>query len=154
MIDSAKFGIYAASAWLRTEILKLSPKPRSVAIFGSFARGCGSANDLDILLVGDGIPRRPFERAKWSTALIRDWHDYANAHNFPKGLSPLILSEQGWLDSVGLRLSLSEDALILWDDGFLGVSLSESREWIGKGVWHKRQLNDGGWIWIPGGKSA
>ncbi len=164
--DSAKTGASRLSdrdrleitAWLRDEILaSLSPRPRSIAIFGSFAAGTlHEASDIDLLLAGDRIPRKPYERSRWFFPIHEKWQNLRISRFpfAPRTLSPLILSEKGWLESIGLRLSLSGCTWTLYDDGWLSTSLNESEEWIRKGLWHKETLKHGGWVWIPSGDAA
>ena len=127
-------------------------KPRCIAVFGSFARGDYKAeSDLDLLLIGDQLPRRPFARGAAFGPISTDWRTHPDFSSFPKALSPFYISEKGWLESSGLRLSLSTEAWILHDDGLLGQSLAEARSWVAQGLWFKKPLSDGGWLWVPKG---
>ncbi len=137
--------------WIQEQANQLLlPRPRCIAIFGSFASGAlRETSDIDILLIGDSIPRSPYERSQWFLPFNQAWRRQRPHPQAPQSCSPLMTSEAGWLGSLGLRLSLSENCWILMDDGFLSDSLREAREWIHQGLWHKRLLSKGGWMWIP-----
>ncbi|PWU21112.1 MAG: hypothetical protein C5B49_03095 [Bdellovibrio sp.] len=135
-------------------LLHLNPRPRSIAIFGSFAGGVlHETSDIDLLLIGDSIPRKPFQRAQWFLPVRLAFQKEAATQfsAFPSILSPVFLSEEGWREAVGLRLSLSQQAWILWDDGTLSSTLSESAGWIASGLWRREDVVSGGWFWIPKG---
>lgn len=143
----------AVCAWLRDEALRLlRPVPRAIAVFGSFAGGTlRSESDIDLLLVGDSIPRSPAGRTRWFLPLSDHWRAERPWQEAPVGLSPLFLTEKGWRESIGLRLSLSERCWILFDDGTLSMGIAEARAAIHRGDWSRRLLPDGGWAWIPRG---
>jgi hypothetical protein len=147
---------YRVCAWLRDEALGLlRPAPRGIAVFGSFAGGAlRPESDLDLLLVGDAIPRRPAARSSWFLRLSNRWRGERPWPEAPVTLSPLTLTERGWQESIGLRLSLSERCWILLDDGTLSAGLEEAREAIHRGDWTRHPLPDGGWAWIPRGAVA
>ncbi len=130
----------------------LSPKPRSLAIFGSFAGGSlHETSDIDILLIGDDIPHKPYDKTTWFSPLREHWRATQKAlyPTCPKALSPLVLPSSAWMDSIGLRLSLSSSCWVLWDDGVISFALEEARAWIRSGRWRKKDLPRGGWVWIP-----
>ncbi|MGK5089776.1 hypothetical protein WDW86_19670, partial [Bdellovibrionota bacterium FG-2] len=79
----------------------------------------------------------------------QSWRKQRPHPQAPLSCSPLMISETGWLGSVGLRLSLSENCWILKDDGFLSESLREARSWIQESLWRKNMLSKGGWMWVP-----
>lgn len=137
--------------WIHNNIGLLDPSPRAVALFGSAVRGTDRPeSDIDLLLIGNQIPVKPFERTQWVYPLLEAWRKESPALlGAQRTLSPLLLSEKGWLDSVGLRLSLADEAWVLVDDGFLSSSLAEARAWIRDGLWSRKALSDGGWFWIP-----
>lgn len=142
---------HQAAAWIRDKLITLpGTKPRSVALFGSAVRGqlrCDS--DIDLLLIGEGIPRKAFLRAQWISPLLQAWRNTRLQWNMPYSLSPLMLSEAGWTASIGLQLSLCGQAWVLWDDGFLSASLNTAAQLIQEGYWVKRNFPSGGWAWIP-----
>lgn len=143
---------YNMADWIRRATLALSSRPRSLAIFGSFAtENWRQAHDVDLLIVGDSIPRRPSERSAYIQPVVSEWRRKVAQERLPvpPTLSPLFLSEQGWVGSFGLRLSLSEKSWILWDDGFLSDSLEEARKWRSDGKWRKQPIPSGGFFWIP-----
>lgn len=148
--------LHYAAGWVRQKAQELlNPQPRCLALFGSFPKGTFTADsDIDILLVGDDIPRKPYERTLWVSPLVRAIRHQINLPWMPKAVAPLLLTEKGWLDSIGLRLSLSSHAWILLDDGFLSASLLDSADAIRRGDWVRRGLSDGGWLWIPKGEVA
>jgi len=129
----------------------LVPAPRSLAIFGSFAGGTlHDASDIDVLILGNTLPKLPYERAKWFNPLrkaYQQWHLAAGRDPFPV-LAPLILTEESWLDAIALRLSVSQQCWTLWDDGFLSQSLNEATDWIRQGKWTRQDVPSGGWFWI------
>jgi|GEM_PF-2834401 len=129
----------------------LTPRPRSIAIFGSFAGGTvHEASDIDLLILGDDPPRVPYDRAKWFNPLrkaYQNFHLQAGRDSFPV-LAPLILTETAWLEATALRLSLSQQCWTLWDDGFLAQSLHEASDWIRSGKWIREDVSSGGWFWI------
>jgi predicted nucleotidyltransferase len=138
--------------WLRKQLLVLSPVPRSIALFGSFTTPqWKDAGDVDLLIVGNNLPRRPSERSAYIQPVVSKWRRFVaeNQKVYPQTLSPLFLSEQGWLGSIGMRLSLSECSWILWDDGFLNESIEECRRLRDQGKWRKQTIASGGFFWIP-----
>ncbi|MGK5088312.1 nucleotidyltransferase domain-containing protein [Bdellovibrionota bacterium FG-2] len=145
-----------SGAWLRDHALSLlNPRPRCLAVFGSFSAGTLHAeSDFDVLVIGDQIPKRPFARTQWFFPLAELWRSNRPDPTAPFSIAPLFISEAGWRGSIGLRLSLAQNCWILWDDGFLSESLEESRKWINNGDYHKKTTPDGGWMWIPRGISA
>lgn len=148
---------FAAGCWIRDYALKaLTPLPRSLAVFGSFVRGdMGPVSDIDVLCVGNAIPRRPFQRTEWFFSLSNAWRHYGEPSALRKHpISPVYLTCDGWSNSIGLRLSLCHEAWILWDDGLLSVTLEESRRLIERGDWSRKDTADGGWLWIPKEKIA
>lgn len=152
MSITVKVSRYDAANWIREAVLNLNPRPRALAIFGSFCRGEEvPANDVDLLIIGDSLPRRPGDRSKWIQPVVSGWRHEVTGRGwpFPMTLSPLFLSEEGWRNSFGLRLSLSEKAWILLDDGTLVDSLDEARKWREEGKWRKELIPSGGFFWIP-----
>lgn len=146
------------AAWIRDACIhNLRPLPRSVAIFGSFAGGgLEPESDIDLLLIGNEIPKKPFEKARWFNPLRKlfvEEHDKMFP-GLPSVLTPVFMSEQGWIDAEGLRLSVSQRSWILWDDGFLSQSLLEASDWIRMGRWRKEETASGGWFWVPGEHAA
>lgn len=142
---------YSVARWILEHALRsLVPLPDSIALFGSFSRDdLHKESDVDLLLVGDGIPVKPYDRSKWVHPLLNAWREEGPSQEKKRPLSPLILSRKGWVESVGLRLSLSEHLWILYDDGLLSSTLSETRDWIRQGLWDRRPSRDGGWLWVP-----
>ena len=142
---------YGASLLIRDKILEcLHPRPRAIALFGSFARGqLHAASDIDVLLIGDEIPKKPYDRAVWFHPVSTSWDACSAGFGLKHSLSPLFVSSEGWLNSMGLRLSLCEQLLILLDDGFLSDSMHESRKEIYEKKWIRRETEDGGWLWFP-----
>lgn len=135
----------------------MQPFPESVALFGSFVSATlHPDSDIDILLIGDSIPRKPFEKAVWLMPLVEKWREVQSKEflSFPRVLSPLTLSRQGLLDSVGLRLSLATQCWILTDSGFLSSALNEATRWLSEGKWKRQPLEHGGWVWMPFKESA
>jgi len=123
-----------------------------LAIFGSFVtQSLGPDSDIDLLILSDDLPVPAYDRSCWVRPLISKWREVQKAEfpNFPRVLSPLMISSSGFGASTGLRLSLSQNAWILWDDGYLSSLLSESNQWIQSGKWERRNLAHGGWVWIP-----
>ncbi len=146
---------FETARWLRDTTLQLlDPQPASLALFGSFAKGNWTAeSDLDLLVVSD-TPRLPYDRTLWISPLLKAWRTRV-ANQDPKiPLSPLFLSKAGLENSIGLRLSLSDHAWILWDDGYLSAQLHEASDQIRKGLWWRKDLPDGGWLWVPKGVAA
>lgn len=143
-----------SAQWLRQKCLELlTPAPRCIALFGSFARGdLRPDSDLDILLVGDQIPLTPWERSQWFFPVSKAWRDQRPEREAPEAISPLILSEEGLAGSIGIKLSLSDHAWILWDDGTLSQQLHAASQSISSGLWERVPMADGGWAWVP--KSA
>lgn len=148
-MDQRRFQL---ASWLRDNALKLLlPRPRSLAIFGSFAGGViNPQSDIDLLLIGDDIPKRPLARAHWFNPLRREFSNIG--HQFPglpEVLSPVYFSENGWNDTIGLKLSISQQSWILFDDGYLSQSLRETSELISQKKWIREDVPTGGWFWIP-----
>lgn len=143
---------YKVAAWLRDACLQeLKPNPRSIAIFGSFAgRALRKESDIDLLIVGDSIPKKPFARAKWFNPVRKKFiEEHKRFYSeCPTILSPVFISERGWTDAVSLRLSVSQEGWTLWDDGFLSESLVEAARWIRVGTWERVDAQSGGWFWI------
>ncbi len=103
--------VHQAAAWIRDRVMTSNLNPRCVALFGSVVRSSWKPeSDFDLLLIGDRIPRRPFERGDLFGPISTEWRAHPLFKSLPRALSPLYLSEQGWLDSSGLRLSLSSEA--------------------------------------------
>ncbi|OFZ82128.1 MAG: hypothetical protein A2583_07365 [Bdellovibrionales bacterium RIFOXYD1_FULL_53_11] len=151
MIDR-KILFDAASAIRDMALNLLNPKPDVVAIFGSFAsNSLHSDSDIDLLFVGDSIPRKPYDRSKWIIPLIDEWRRIQPERfpTLPRVVSPMILSKEGIINSTGLRLSMCNQSLILFDSGLLSSLLNEASEWIRAGEWKRRNLPHGGWAWIP-----
>ena len=144
---------FLLAAWIRDCCAhKLSPRPRCVALFGSFCGGqLGPESDIDLLLIGDQMPSRSYQRALYLEPVRKAFsHEQANAFpNLPAIISPLFLTEKSWIDAVGLRLSASQQAWIVQDDGFLSESLEEACKWIRTGEWTREDVTTGGWFWVP-----
>lgn len=143
-----------AAGFIREQALSLlNPPPRSLALFGSFVRQeLRPTSDVDVLCIGDQIPRSPSERSSWFFGLSGVWREKFSEFGHP--LSPLILSEEGWKDSVGLHLSLCQEAWIVWDDGWISHFLQQAQKAIQRGDWSRKETKDGGWLWIPRGVEA
>lgn len=142
---------YDIARWIREQTLRLLvPLPDAVALFGSFTReNLLKESDVDLLLIGDRIPTKPYERSQWVHPLLDAWRKWRLTEGEERTLSPLILSRRGWVDSVGLRLSLADHLWILYDDGLISSTINETREWLRQGRWERKTSRDGGWLWIP-----
>lgn len=130
----------------------LMPLPDSIVLFGSFVSGTThECSDIDLLIVGNQIPFRPFDRAVWVRPVIESWRAQQKIEfpNFPRVLSILSLSKDGFRNSLGLTLSLSQQAWILRDNGLFSCQLDRARSLIQAGQWQRRDLKHGGWMWVP-----
>jgi predicted nucleotidyltransferase len=149
---------FELARWLGDSSLdQLKPVPRSIAIFGSFAGGILTpVSDIDLLLIGDQIPKKPFDRAKWFNPLRKAFVDHRDQSfpDLPEILSSVTMTEKSWIDAIGLQLSVCQNAWILRDDGFLSHSLAEASRSIARGDWTREDVSTGGWFWVPRGQTA
>lgn len=153
MSDPKDLEFQTAARWICEESLNLlSPTPASIALFGSSVSGTlHESSDIDLLIVSDVLPSRPYDRSIWIDPVVRAWRGAQKIRfkHLPRVLSALLISKAGFNDSLGLRLSLSQHCMILHDDGFLEESLKEAKKWVLDGKWTRRDLKHGGWAWIP-----
>ena len=114
---------YAICSKLRDACLEnLTPRPRSIAVFGSFAGGIlGPSSDIDLLLIGPDLLVKPAERARWFAPTHSLIHSTILKPSSAPPISPLCpngiaLATLGKPTTIGIRMFVA-----LWDDGFLAA---------------------------------
>ena len=135
--------VAAGDAWCAL----LGARLRSLVLFGSVARGQGTArSDIDLLVIAAGFPHSLAERrrpllAAWSRARDRhalpavDWNLVTKTPDEARFHSPL------YLDMV-------EDGILLFDRGaFFGAVLDTMRSRMRTLGSRRVFLDDGSWYW-------
>lgn len=135
--------VAAGDAWCEL----LGPRLRSLVLFGSLARGQGTArSDVDILVIAEGFPRALVERRR---PLLEAWSQARARHALPAIEWNLVTKtpEEARFHSP-LYLDIVEDGVLLVDRGrsfeaVLDAMRARMRELGSRRVF----LDDGSWYW-------
>ncbi len=127
-------------------------KLRSFAVYGSVARGAAREDsDVDLLVISDdfkGSIGQRLERLLVVENSLQDELEWLSDHGFYTGLSfyPLRSTEAERLPD--LFLDLTDDAIILWDEGeFLGSLLSKLKAKLVRSGARRVFVDRENWYW-------
>ncbi len=135
--------VTASDAWCTL----LGPRLRSLVLFGSLARGQGTArSDVDLLVVAEGFPRSLVERRR---PLLAVWSQVRSRHALPAVEWSLVTKtpEEARFHSP-LYLDIVEDGVLLVDRGqFFETVLDAMRARMRELGSRRVFLEDGSWYW-------
>ena len=133
----------ASDAWCAL----LGPRLRSLVLFGSLARGQGTAcSDIDLLVIAEGFPRSLVERRR---PLLAVWSEARARHALPAVEWNLVTKtpEEARYHSP-LYLDIVEDGILLVDRGrFFETVLDAMRARMRELGSRRVFLDDGSWYW-------
>ena len=125
----------------------LGPRLRSLVLFGSLARGQGTAcSDVDLLVIAEGFPRSLVERRR---PLLAAWSEARARHALPAVEWNLVTKtpEEARYHSP-LYLDIVEDGILLVDRGrFFETVLVAMRARMRELGSRRVFLDDGSWYW-------
>lgn len=127
----------------------------SAAVFGSVARGTATAtSDLDVLLVGEGLPDSYFDRTRELdiiTAKLRSekvYHDL-RARGRSGLISEYVFTPKHVLTHPPILLDIVDHGIVVYDrDSFLEKELEKIRKRLKELGARKVQLDGDRWYWI------
>ena len=135
--------VTACDAWSTLLGLRL----RSLVLFGSLARGQGTASsDVDLLVIAEGLPRSLAERRR---PLLAAWSEARARHALPAVEWNLVTKtpEEARHHSP-LYLDIVEDGILLVDRGrFFETVLDAMRARMRELGSRRVFLDDGSWYW-------
>lgn len=135
--------VTAGDAWCEL----LGPRLRSLVLFGSLARGLGTAqSDVDILVIAEGFPHSLAERRR---PLLAAWSHARRRHVLPAVEWNLVTKtpEEARFHSP-LYLDIVEDGILLVDRGrFFETVLDAMRARMRELGSRRVFLDDGSWYW-------
>ena len=125
----------------------LGPRLRSLILFGSLARGQGTASsDVDLLVIADDLPRSLVEHRR---PLLAAWSEARARHALPAVDWNLVTKtpEEAQYHSP-LYLDIVEDGILLVDRGrFFETVLDAMRARMRELGSRRVHLDDGSWYW-------
>lgn len=132
---------------------ELQGRITSMALYGSVARATARPeSDVDFLLIGKWLSPHYHERLNMLLPII-DCVEASEAHREleQEGYAPtiraVVYDREEARETKPLFLDLVEDAVILFDDGFLRAKLDEIRRRMRELGSRRVLLPDGGWYW-------
>lgn len=130
----------------------LGGKLRAIVLYGSIARGKAlPESDIDLLIVAEGLPQSYSERVKWLRNILRGLEEFRIELWKKKGLYPLIdviaLTPEEAEVNNPVYLDMVEEALILFDRGFIRKKLEALRDRLRALGARRVEAPSGGWYW-------
>ncbi|MFQ5882981.1 MAG: nucleotidyltransferase domain-containing protein [Candidatus Methylomirabilales bacterium] len=132
---------------------ELQDRITSMALYGSVARGTARPDsDVDFLLIGESLSPHYHERLDTVLPIINLVEaSEARRELERKGYVPtirvVIYDKEEARDTKPIFLDLVEDAVILFDDGFLQAKLDQIQRRMRELGSRRVRLPDGGWYW-------
>jgi hypothetical protein len=130
----------------------LGGKLRAIVLYGSVARGKAlPESDIDLLIVADDLPRSYSERVKWLRNILQGLEEFRIELWKKKGLYPLVdviaLTPEEAEVNNPVYLDMVEEAVILFDRGFIEKKLKALRERLRALGARRVESPSGGWYW-------
>jgi hypothetical protein len=134
--------------------LRANLKIRSIVLFGSLARGEErTRSDIDLIIVSDEFPesysaRLDLLRPVFQEIKTRDSYLRLSKRGYNLSFSAIPYRAGDLADTPPLLLDVSEDGIILYDDGLMRNKLRELKERL-QALGSKRvRTRSGKWYWI------
>ncbi len=135
-------------------ILRERPGVHSVVLFGSVARGeQRQRSDVDIIVVSDAFPesysaRLDLLRPIFQAAKSKESHLKLLKAGYRLSFSAVPYKPEDLVETPPLLLDVSEDGVILYDDGLMKRKLAELKERL-RALGSKRvRTRTGKWYWV------
>jgi len=129
-------------------------KVRSIVLFGSVARGeHGQRSDIDIIVVSDAFPESYSARLDLLRPIFREVKSRGSYLQLLKAgyrfsFSAVPYRPEDLAETPPLLLDVSEDGIILYDDGLMRQKLAELKERM-QALGSKRiRTRTGKWYWV------
>jgi len=137
-----------------SSLLQANLKVRSIVLFGSLARGeQRKRSDVDLIVVSDDFPESYSERLDLLRPVFQEVKRkesylqlFKNGYRF--SFSAVPYRPRDLDDTPPLLLDVTEDGVILYDDGLMSRKLAELREKL-RALGSKRvRTRAGKWYWV------
>ncbi len=125
----------------------------SLALYGSVARGTAKPiSDIDFLIIGEKVPEPYHQRVKMVLPVLNtieqsSIYQEMESRGYLPQIRFVIYSKEEARETRPLFIDLVEDAVILFDDGFLQGKLEEIRQRMRELGSRRVYLPDGTWYW-------
>jgi hypothetical protein len=129
-------------------------KVRSIVVFGSVARGEQSQrSDIDLIVVSDAFPESYSARLEMLTPVFegvksRDSYLQLRKSGYRLSFSAVPYRPEDLTETPPLLLDVSEDGIILYDDGLMREKLNELKERLRALGSRRVRTRRGKWYWI------